>query len=148
MSDYDHDFYAWALAQAALLRAGAWTALDVTNLAEEIEDLAKRDRRAVESYLEVILLHLLKWAYQPERRSRSWQKSLLQARHRLAKRLRDNHTLASQVQGLVGEVYPYARRLAALETNLPESTFPSTLRWEAQQVLDEQFLPEADEGQP
>jgi Domain of unknown function DUF29 len=148
MSDYDTDFYAWTQAQAAALQAKDWAALDLDHLAEEVEDLGKRDRRAVESYLEVILLHLLKWAYQPERRGRSWQKSLLQARHRLAKLLRENPSLVSQVPGFLEEGYPYARRLAQVETGLPLTTFPEACPWQVAQVLDEDFWPESLEGQP
>jgi hypothetical protein len=124
MTDYDTDFYAWTQAQAAALRAKDWAALDLDHLAEEIEDLGKRDRRAVESYLEIILLHLLKWACQPARRGRSWQKSLLQARHRLAKLLGENPSLLPQGPGFLAAGYPYARRLAHVETGLPLTTFP------------------------
>jgi hypothetical protein len=148
MSDYEHDFYDWTQAQAALIRAGRWHEVDVPHVAEEIEDLGKRDRRAVESYLEVILLHLLKWAYQPDRRSRSWEKSLLQARHRLHKLLRESPSLEYSLQGLLSEAYPYARHLAALETGLPEDLFRATGPWTDRQVLDEYFLPEAIEAQP
>ena len=66
---YDTDFYAWAQQQAAALRATDWAALDVEHLAEEVEDLRKTERRAVRSQLRLILSHLLKWAYQPARRS-------------------------------------------------------------------------------
>jgi hypothetical protein len=139
---YDTDFYQWTQTQAAALRAKDVTALDLENLAEEIESLGKRDRRAVESYLEVILLHLLKRAYQPERRGRSWEKSLLQARHRLAKLLRENPSLANQVPGFLDEGYPHAQRLAAVETSLPLTTFPETCPWAGEQVLDEDLWPE------
>jgi Domain of unknown function DUF29 len=98
----------------------------------------------VESYLEVILLHLLKWAYQPERRGRSWQKSLLQARHRLAKLLRENPSLAEQVPWFLSEGYPHARRLAAVETILSLATFPEACPWLIEQVLDEEFFPEGE----
>jgi hypothetical protein len=143
MSDYEHDFYEWTQAQAALIRTRRWTEVDADNLAEEVEDLGKRDRRAVESYLEVIVLHLLKWACQPERRSRSWEKSLLQARHRLHKLLRESPSLQRQLYELLSEAYPYARHLAAIETGLPETTFRSAGPWPVDQVLDEHFLPEA-----
>jgi hypothetical protein len=142
--DYDTDFYAWTQAQAEALRAKDVAALDLEHVAEEIEALGKRDRRAVESYLEVILLHLLKWAYQPARRGRSWQKSLLQARHRIAKLTRESPTLGDQVPGLLGEAYPHARQLAALETGLPLATFPEACPWPVAQVLDEDFWPEAE----
>jgi hypothetical protein len=126
---YDTDFYLWTQTQTAALRAKDVAALDLEHLAEEIESLGKRDRRAVESYLEVILLHLLKWAYRPERRRRSWEKSLLQARHRFAKLLRESPSLANQVPEFLDEGYPHARRLAAVETNLPLTTFPATCPW-------------------
>jgi hypothetical protein len=145
MSDYEHDFYEWTQAQAALLRAGDWTGVDAVHLAEEIEDLGKRDRRAVESYLELIHLHLMKWACQPERRSRSWQKSLLQARHRLHKLLRDSPSLKAQLWTLRTEAYNQAQRLAALETGLPETAFGWAGPWTVDQILDEYFLPEAVE---
>jgi hypothetical protein len=92
--------------------------------------------------IEVTLLHLLKWAYQQKRCERSWEKSLLQARHRLAKLSRDNPSLANQVPGFLDEGYPHARRLAALETSLPLTTFPATCPWASEQALDENFWPE------
>lgn len=72
---YDEDFYAWTQHQAALLRTEKWQDLDSTNLAEELESLGKRDLRELESRLEVLVMHLLKWCYQPERRERgrSWR---------------------------------------------------------------------------
>ena len=139
---YDTDFYQWTQTQAAALRAKDIAALDLEHLAEEIESLGKRDRRAVESYLEVILLHLLKWAYQSERRGRSWEKSLLQARHRLAKLLRENPSLANQVPAFLDEGYHHAQHLAAIGTGLPLTTFPETCPWTGRQVLGEDFWPE------
>ena len=137
---YDADFYQWTQMQAAALWANDISAMDLPHLAEEIESLGKRDRRAVENYLEVILLHLLKWAYEPDRRGWSWEKSLLQARHRLAKLLRENRSLANQVPGFLDEGYSHARRLAAVETDLPLTMFPTTCPWAGEQVLDEDFL--------
>jgi hypothetical protein len=91
--------------------------------------------------VEIILLHLLKWAYQPDRRGRSWEKSLLQARYRLAKLLRENPSLANQVPGFLDEGYPHARRLAAVETGAPLTTFPEICPWAGEQMLDEDFWP-------
>ena len=85
---YDQDFYAWTQQQAVLLRAkGVWRELDYGNLAEELESLGKRDRRELERRLEVLVMHLLKWCYQPERRerSRSWRSSIREQRRRLAR---------------------------------------------------------------
>jgi uncharacterized protein DUF29 len=140
---YDTDFYAWTQAQAAALRAKDLSALDLEHLAEEIESLGKRDRRAVESYLEVITRHLLKWAYQPVRRSPSWRASARNARTRLEKILRDSDTLRQHAAGEWDAIYRRARRAAAEETGLPLSTFPEVCPWPIEQVLDEDFWPEA-----
>lgn len=86
---------------------------------------------------------LLKAAYQPERRGRSWEKSLLQVRHRLAKLLRENPSLANQVPGFFGDRHPHTRRLATVETVLPLATFPEACPWPMEQVLAEDFWPEA-----
>ena len=77
---YDADFYQWTQQQADLLRQGALSALDTENLAEEIESMGKSGQRAVESDLRDILLHLLKWRYQPERRGNSWRLSIRDGR--------------------------------------------------------------------
>jgi hypothetical protein len=70
---YDEDFVAWAEQTARLLRQGRLHELDIENLAEEIEAMANRDRRELLSRLTVLLHHLLKWGWQPEKRSGSWK---------------------------------------------------------------------------
>ena len=82
--DYDTDFYAWAAQQAAALRAKDWAALDVEHLAEEVEDLRKSEAKAVRSQRHLAVSHLLKWAYQPGRRSDSWQDTVREARRLVA----------------------------------------------------------------
>ena len=146
MSDtaYDTDFYIWTRAQADALRAKDWKALDLEHLAEEIESLGKRDRRAVESYLEVIVTHLLKWASQPQERPRrglSWQNSLAHARTRLARLLRDSPSLRHSLETLLADVYPDARRTAARQTGLPLVIFPEACPWSLDQLQDRDFLP-------
>jgi glyoxylase-like metal-dependent hydrolase (beta-lactamase superfamily II) len=139
---YETDFYAWTQAQAEALRTKDWPALDVDHLAEEIESLGKRDRRAVESDLEVRLRHGLKWVYQPERRSGSWRRTLTVTRQRLARVLRDNPSLREQLPVLLPVAYAEAREVAAAETGLPLATFPETCPWDLAQVLDTDFWPE------
>jgi enoyl-CoA hydratase/carnithine racemase len=90
---YERDFAAWAEAQAEALRAGRLDALDVEHLAEEIGDLSKRERDAIESHLETLVLHLLKWRYQPDRRTRSWEATIKVARRNIAKLLRRSPSL-------------------------------------------------------
>jgi hypothetical protein len=140
--DYDTDLYAWSQAQAEALRAKDWGALDVANLAEEIESVGREQAHAVESYLAGLCLHLLKWRYQPARRGKSWQLSMQVARQRIARRLRDSPSLRPRLPGLLADAYADARRLAATQTDLPLATFPEACPWPLAQVLDEDFLPE------
>src|SRR4029453_13613406 len=106
---YDHDFYAWTQEQAALLRKGAVHALDLTNLAEEIESLGKSQHRELGSRLDVLMLHLLKWGYQPLERSGSWPGTIRTQRRELRRLLQQNPSLRPLVPGAVTDGYPDAR---------------------------------------
>src|SRR5215510_1676844 len=106
---YDHDFYAWTQEQAALLRAKKSRELDYPNLAEELEALGKRDRRELEHRLEVLVMHLLKWRYQSERRERSrgWRSTIREQRRRLARLLQDSPSLRAEVPAFLDDGYPH-----------------------------------------
>src|SRR6266852_4161446 len=92
---YEEDFYAWTVEQARLLRSGDLTAIDIANIAEEIESMGRSDRRALESRLTVLLTHLLKWQIQQRLRSSSWSGSIAEQRRRIAKLLRESPSLRS-----------------------------------------------------
>ena len=141
---YDQDFYVWTQQQAVLLRAKKWRELDYGNLAEELEALGKRDRRELEHRLEVLVMHLLKWRYQPERRERSrgWRSTIREQRRRLARLLQDSPSLRSEVPAILNDGYPHARAKALDETSLPPETLPLTCPWTAAQILDDAFWPE------
>jgi hypothetical protein len=139
---YDTDFYAWTQAQVAALRAKDWAALDLDHLAEEVEDLRKTERKAVRSQLRRLTSHLLKWAYQPARRSDSWQATIDDARRLVADWLEDSPSLTRELPALAEWAYPRARREAAKDTGLSLATFPEACPWALAQVLDEDFLPE------
>jgi Domain of unknown function DUF29 len=141
--DYDTDFYAWAAQQAAALRAKDWAALDLEHLAEEVEDLRKTERRAVRSQLRLILSHLLKWRYQPDKRTESWRSTIANGRVLVQEDLEDLPSLAGELPELYSWAYPRARRDAAKETGLLLATFPEACPWPIEQVLDEDFWPEA-----
>ncbi len=145
---YDQDFYAWTQAQAACLREGAWQDLDGANLAEEIESLGKSDWRELASRLAVLVRHLLKWRYQPDRRQRgrSWRSTIWEQRGRLRRLLRHSPSLGPVVPQLLAEEYPDARQRASEETGLPLATFPAVCPWTAEQVLDAAYWPEAEAG--
>jgi len=139
---YDTDFYAWAQQQAEALRAKDWAALDVEHLAEEVDDLRTTERRAVRSQLRLILSPLLKWVYQPARRTDSWRSTIANGRVLVQEDLEDLPSLAPELESLAAWAYPRARRDAAQETGLPLTTFPEACPWSIAQVLDEHFWPE------
>jgi hypothetical protein len=140
---YDQDVYAWALTTAALIRAGKWHEVDAERVAEEVESVGASEYRAVSSAVYQILVHLLKWRYQPRRRSRSWQSSLVEHRNRVPRGLRHAPSLARELPTMLLEEYPAACRKASAQTGLPLATFPETCPWTAAQVLDVDFWPEA-----
>jgi hypothetical protein len=141
MTTYDTDFYQWTQQQADLLRQGALSALDIENLAEEIESMGKSGQRAVESYLRNILLHLLKWQYQPERRGNSWRLSIRDGRYQVAKRLRESPSLKPKMADMAADEYPLVREYAANETGLPLVTFPEQCPFTVEEIAGD-YWPE------
>ncbi len=97
-SSYDQDYYLWFADQARLLRAGTWQQLDIEHLAEELEDLGKREKRALRSRTVVLLAHLLKYRFQPQHRSASWNGTLREQRKQLAELLSDSPSLKSRLE--------------------------------------------------
>jgi len=138
---YDTDFYQWTQAMASALRQGHWDDLDIDNLIEEIESLGRSDQRALKSRLEILLMHLLKWVYQPEHRSNSWQATIIEQRLRIQDLLNDSPSLKPFLMAEQKRCYRNARKLAAAETGLDISTFPEECPLALQTVLTEGFLP-------
>jgi len=143
MTLYETDWYAWTQEQAALLREGAVEELDFPNLAEEVEDLGINLSHAVSSDLYQVLIHLLKWRYQPSLRAEghSWQDTIVEHRDRLERLCARKPSLRGQLPAMLVEEYPRARRRATLQTGLGLSTFPAQCPWELAQVLDADFWP-------
>ena len=142
---YSEDFYTWTQTTAALIRAGEWQDLDTQMIAEEIESLGISRAHAVTSHLKQLLMHLLKWYYQPSRRQtgHSWESTIINARSEIAQLLEENPGLKSRLEDFLHTAYPTARRLARAQTRLPLATFPATCPWTLEQVLDDDFFPEA-----
>ena len=141
-TQYETDFYAWVQAQAQALQAKDWAALDLDNLVEELDTLGRSERHALWSHLRILLVHLLKWRYQPTRRSRSWRGSTTRARQNVARRLQQP-SLRRELSTFITEAYTDARRLAADQTGLPLATFPERCEWHEDQVQDTEFFPNA-----
>ena len=133
---YDTDYAAWLEEQVAHLRAGRLRALDVDNVAEELEGLMKKERRQLENRLEVLILHLLKWDHQPDQRSDRWRASVAEQRARIRRLLRDSPSLKPSLEEAAWDIYPEAVEQAAIETRLMENTFPSILPYTVEQILE------------
>lgn len=136
MSDlYDRDFHAWATEQSALLRAGRLSDADIAHIAEEIDSMGRSEKRELVSRFAVLLAHLLKWRFQPERRSRSWILSIREQRRQADRVLNDNPSLRSRIGAILDEAYGDALLAAQRETDLPEEAFPAACPWSFEQAM-------------
>jgi hypothetical protein len=140
---YDRGFYAWANEQAALLRTGGLAAADIENIAEEIESLARRERRELTELLAVLLTHLLIWRASPERRGRNLLLTILLQRRRTARLMGDSGSLRSELGEILPDAYESALLVAQRETDLPEAAFPAESPWSYDQAMDGE--PRSDE---
>jgi hypothetical protein len=145
---YERDFYSWALEQAALLRARRFAELDLENLAEEIDGLARGEARELRSRYVTLLMHLLKWGFQPERRSPGWIETIVRERDELEELLDGNPGLKPRQDELFAKAYRSARKRAAAETRLPMGHFPATCPHTRRQAMDDAFWPGPDQPQP
>ncbi len=103
---YEQDFFEWTQTTAALIRAGKWQAIDPESIAEEIESLGKRDRRELGSRLQLLVMHLLKWYYQPSERSGIWRGTIEDQRTEILDLLGDSPSLRRQVPAILAQRYP------------------------------------------
>ncbi|HZZ61405.1 MAG TPA: DUF29 domain-containing protein [Roseiarcus sp.] len=138
---YDRDFYAWSREQSELLRAGKLAEADIEHIAEEIDSMGRTEKRELISRLSLLLLHLLKWRYQPGKRGPSWEASIRVQRKRLADHLEDNPSLKPLLPQALASAYHDASLEAVAETGLVDSTFPKACPWTVGEVLDEGFWP-------
>lgn len=141
---YETDFYAWTQRQADLLRLEEFSEVDWHNLIEEIETLGRSEKHEIKNRLTVLIMHLLKWQYQFERRPRSWRITIAIQRVDLADLLTDNPSLHTHLAEFITAAYPSAVKKAVIETRLPKATFPVTCPYTAAQILDEEFWPDPD----
>ena len=124
---YEQDETAWLEAMANLAADGRFTDMDFANLSEYLADMAKRDRREVASRLVTLLVRLLKWHHQPDRRSGSWEKTILEQRREL-RDLLESDTLRNHAAVILAKSYADARKEAAAETGAAEGSIPGRMR--------------------
>lgn len=143
---YEHDFNQWCCDQMQAARDGEIERLDLDNIAEELHSLGASDRRALESQLKRVLAHLLKWTYQPDKRSWSWLKSLNDARDKIDLILDDSPSFArdDMIEKLIRSSYSKAVKSVVLETGLKRDTFPDACPFTLQQIFDPDFPLESE----
>jgi hypothetical protein len=144
MITYQNDFYSWTQQQAALLKARKFNELDFDNLIEEIESMGASEKKELDSRLIELMLHLLKWQFQPKRKGSSWEVSIAKQRDGIERVLRDNPSLKYQLNQRVMDCYPYAKRYAAIETKLSQSRFPEECPYSLEQLFNVNFMPDSE----
>lgn len=142
---YESDFHGWTQQQARLLRAGRLSELDLDHIAEDIESVGASERNQIQNRLRILLAHLLKWQFQPEYRSRSWEAAIEEQRLSLGDVLEENPSLKPHVDARIHKAYPLAVLLAVRETNLDKSVFPGECPYARDEIFDSDFLPEREQ---
>lgn len=141
----EEDYYGWLLEQASALRARRHSALDWENLAEEVDGMGRTEERALKSFLEVLLQHLLKWQFQPSHRSGSWRASVQNSRNDVREELEKSPSLRRKLPALLSRAYENARRSAGAEMKLDErqwnAKFPPACPWGFDTLMREEFWP-------
>lgn len=138
---YAEDFYGWLNTTAQLLRTGALSNVDFENIAEELESMGKSEKRELASRLTILLVHLLKWQYQPEKRSRSWENTIKIQRIEIEELLEESPSLHYEVERVIDTAYRKARIGAEEETGIDQRHFPATCPYAFDQLRDDEYYP-------
>ena len=137
---YEQDFYGWTQRQVRALEQKQVSELDWQHLQEEIQSLGRQEYRELVSRLAVLLGHLLKWEFQPERRSRSWFLTIREQRRAIARHLQQNPSLKSRILEALEEGFAVGVDLALRETDLPIRAFPESCPYEWSLIMTDRFL--------
>jgi hypothetical protein len=142
---YERDYYAWIQKQVRALRKHRIDEIDWANVAEEIEDLGKSEKRSVESHIARIAEHFLQLAYAPIKTKtlnrRGWELTIREARHQVRKLLNESPSLRRKMVELYVDAYESGRNAALIALKFPEAALPEASPWGLEQILDESFLP-------
>lgn len=111
------------------------------NLIEEIETLGRRERQELRNRLGVLLGHLLKWQFPPEKRSNSWLSTIREQRVQVKLLLQDSPSLKPYLNEVFVTVYELGLALAIRETELGEQVFPEICPYTLGETLNSEFLP-------
>jgi Domain of unknown function DUF29 len=136
---YELDFYAWTVEQSKLLKEGDLQNLDIINLVEEVESLGKQQRQELRNRLGVLMGHLLKWNYQPEKKSKSWRVTIREQRREILIHLKENPSLKPYLEEAIALAYESALDLVVRETPLDYPDLPTNCPYTVDQLFDPDF---------
>jgi len=139
---YNTDFYGWTKEQADLLRSGSLSELDTQNLLEEIEAMGTSAENELESRLEILFIHLLKWQFQSDRQGRSWQLTIEEQRRKIERRLKKSPSLKHKLPDIIEDAYGDAVISAEREPNIKRAVFPTVCPWPFEQFMNSEFYPD------
>jgi len=140
-TDHETDFLVWTSEQIELLRAKQFDRLDLENIIEELESMARAERREFKHRIEQLTMHLLKCKLQPAHISGSWLGTIYEQRHCITDLIQEMPSLKSQLDSYIARTYATAVDRAAHETHVPKSAFPPTMPFTKEQLLDPDYLP-------
>ncbi len=138
---YEDDFFAWTQEQISLIKQKLFNKLDMVHLQEELQIMGASEKRELGNRLAILLMHLLKWKYQPSRQCKSWARTIKEQRLEVQDVLDDNPSLNTRIEEFIDNAYKKSILKAAVETNLDEDTFPTSCEWTVKQILNNTFLP-------
>jgi len=141
LTTYEQDVVKWSEEQAALLRQRDFSHLDIEHIAEEVEDVGKSEQRELMSHMVVLLAHLLKWEYQPERRGASWEKTIKAQRIEIAFNIKETPSLKTRLENEAWQQVVWAKAVSAAVAETDLDIFPEESPWTMQQVLSNEFFP-------
>jgi hypothetical protein len=137
---YEQDFYLWTKAIVQHLKENRFNDIDIPNLIAEIESMGKSEKRELKSRLIVLLIHLIKWQYQPEKRSESWRSTITEQRICIEALLEDSPSLQPLLIEIFPDCYEKARFKASAETGIKLNFFPQESPFTLDETLNAYFL--------
>ena len=138
---YDQDYYLWIMKTIELLNKKKFSELDLTNLVEEIEDMGKSEKKSITSNLRILLMHLLKYKYQSDKRTNSWLFTIVEHRKRLQEAFKVSPSLRRYYEEVFLDCYQDARELASAETGLSMQIFSEVCPFTPEEALNSKYLP-------
>lgn len=137
---YEQDFYLWTQTIVQNLKENKLNEIDIPNLIEEIESMGRSEKRELKSRLIVLLMHLLKWQYQPEKRSESWRSTITEQRICIEELLEDSPSLRPLLTEVFADCYEKARLKASEETGIKLNFLPQESPFTLEEVINTYLL--------